>query len=597
MNNNLKVGYLIIGRLKSTRLPKKLLLDIKGKPIIAHMIDRLKLAKKVDNIILCSSKNIQDLPLKQIAKDNNVDCYLGDPDDVLLRMLDAADEFNLDYILTITADCPFADPVYADKIVEKYQETDADLIRQFELPHGAFSYGIKVDSLRMVVELKDSSDTEVWGRYFTDTGLFDVLDLDVEDSHHYRPGLRMTLDYPEDFEFFKTIFDHLYVKSEVFSLTDILTLLDEKPEIIKINKECGKKFKKRFIAQSEPKLKRKTKVKSALIIGAGSIGQRHIKNLKQIGIKKIIALRSNKGHYQKLPEELDLIEVDNWEDAYSYKADIAIISNPSSMHLDAATKAAKQVKGIFIEKPLSGATSGCPELINRMNYERVVSFVGYNMMFHPIVKNIIKFSNENDVGNIVNIQCQVGQWLPDWHPYEDYTKAYYARKDLGGGVALTMIHEIHLALALAGNCSHVYGEVTPYGKLDLEVDVCSDLMIKHKGGAVSQIHLDYLQQPAHRSGVITFENGWLSYDFNKKELTGQMGESDPITIWNESGYDFNQMYIEQMERFIRYVEEGRMKHKFDAQSAIESLKVVEAHFDSSKTGSKVVIERNERFSF
>jgi len=120
----MKIGFLIIGRLKSTRLPKKILLDIHGKPVIYHMIQRLKLSTKIDTIILCTSINPQDKPLEKIAKDNDIECFLGDPDDVLLRMLNAAEKFNLDYILTITADCPFVDPFYADKIVEKYLEGD-----------------------------------------------------------------------------------------------------------------------------------------------------------------------------------------------------------------------------------------------------------------------------------------------------------------------------------------------------------------------------------------------------------------------------------------------------------------------------------------
>ena len=156
----MKVGYLITGRLKSTRLPKKLLLEINGKPIISHMIDRLKLANKINEIIICSSTNEQDMPLADIASKNGIKCYFGDPDDVLARLLEAADKFNLDYILNITADCPFVDPYYADKIVDKYIETNADLIRQFDLPHGVFSYGIKVEALRKVVKIKDSTEYE-----------------------------------------------------------------------------------------------------------------------------------------------------------------------------------------------------------------------------------------------------------------------------------------------------------------------------------------------------------------------------------------------------------------------------------------------------
>jgi predicted dehydrogenase len=512
-------------------------------------------------------------------------------------LLGAADEFELDYILNITADCPFVDPDYADRIVEKYIETSADLIRQFDLPHGAFSYGIKVEALRKVVELKDSTDTEVWGRYFTDTGLFNVLDLDVKNKHHERPGLRMTLDYPEDYEFFKTIFDILYIEGEVFSLTSILSLLDTNPEIIELNKSCGQKFKKRFISQSEPMLKKINKVTTALIIGAGSIGQRHIRNLKKIGINEIIALRSQKGHYKKLPKELGVIEVDSWDDAINKKPDIAIIANPTSLHLDATTRIMEHVKGVFIEKPLSQSMDGCQQLIDMLLEKKVVSFVGHNMMFHPIIKNIIKFNDENDVGDIINVQCQVGQWLPDWHPYEDYKKAYYARKDLGGGVALTMIHEIHFVIELAGLPLHVCGEISEYKKLDLDVDVCSDLMVKHKTGAVSQIHLDYLQQQAHRSGLVTFERGWLTYDFNKMELTGQKIGEEPHVIWSGSEYDYNQMYISQLKEFVRYVEEGRVKNHYDASSSVESLKTVEAFFKSDRTGMKVDIERNERFSF
>ncbi len=377
----------------------------------------------------------------------------------------------------------------------------------------------------------------------------------------------------------------------------ILDFLDKNPEIIDINKDCGNKFQKRFISQSEPKLKKIAKVKTALIIGAGSIGQRHIKNLRKIGIYNIVALRSKKGHFKKLPEALKVVEVDNWEEAIASNPDVAIISNPSSLHIETARKIVDHVKGIFIEKPLSDSTNECQQLIDILNEKKVVSFIGHNMMFHPIVENIIKFYNENDIGEVVNIQCQVGQWLPDWHPYENYKNAYYARKDLGGGVALTLIHEIHLALELAGLPVSVVGEVSKYNKLDLEVDVCSDLMIKHKTGAVSQIHLDYIQQPSHRSGLITFEMGWLSYDFTRIELIGQKKGDDTHVIWSDKNYDYNKAYIDQMIEFVCFVEEGRLKHKYDAESSVESLKVVESLLESNNSGKKVSIERNERFSF
>ncbi len=594
----MKTGYLITGRLKSTRLPKKLLLDIKGKPVISHMIDRIKQAKNIDEIIICTSTEKQDEPLGEIAISNGIECFYGDPDDVLSRLYSAAEKYDLDYILNITADCPFVDPVYADNIIDAFVETNADLIRQFDLPHGVFSYGIKVEALKKVINIKDSADTEVWGRYFTDTGLFDIVDLDVVNEFHRRPGLRMTLDYPEDFEFFSAIFDALYDEGKVFTLNQILSFLDNNPGVVGINKNCSKKFRKRFYIQSEPNLKKVNTITKALMIGSGSIGQRHIRNLRKIGVNEIVALRSRKGHYKKLPDDLEVTEVESWDEAISQQPDLAIISNPTSLHLESALKIVPFVKGVMIEKPLSHSLKGTGHLIETLRKNRVISFMGHNLMFHPIVNEIKKFSDINDVGEVLNIQCQVGQWLPDWHPYEDYTKAYYASKHLGGGVALTLIHEIHLALELAGLPTQVFGIVSDSEKLNLDVDVCSDLMIKHKNGAVSQIHLDYIQKPAHRNGVITFERGWLSYDFNEMRLIGQGPNDESASVkWTTTNYDYNSMYIEQMKQFVRYVEEGRMKHSFDAESSIESLKVIEALFESDKTGSRITIERNERFTF
>ena len=97
----MKVGYLVTGRLKSTRLPRKLLIEIKGKPVIGHMLDRLKLTRRVDQIVICTSDLEQDRPLDSIAKENGVECYFGDPDDVLVRLLGAADKYGFDYILSI----------------------------------------------------------------------------------------------------------------------------------------------------------------------------------------------------------------------------------------------------------------------------------------------------------------------------------------------------------------------------------------------------------------------------------------------------------------------------------------------------------------
>jgi predicted dehydrogenase len=256
------------------------------------------------------------------------------------------------------------------------------------------------------------------------------------------------------------------------------------------------------------------------------------------------------------------------------------------------------LKGIFVEKPLSHSMIGIDKLVKEAAKYKTVVFVGHNLMFHPVIKTIKQFIDANDLGNLLNIQCQVGQWLPDWHPYEDFNQAYYARKDLGGGVALSLIHEIHMAVNLAGDPSEVAGMESKSELLPLNVDVISDVMVRHLSGCVSQIHLDYIQRPSHRSGLLSFEYGWISYDYNQHQVIAQKkDDGTPVIIWSDINYDPNEMYIDEIKEFIEYVEEHRFKNVFDMESAIESLKIVEALFESHNSKKIIQIPYNKRFEF
>lgn len=246
----MKTGFLITARMKSTRLPKKLTLKINDREIIRHMIDRLKESEVLDEIIICTSTNPQDQILAQIAKEENIQCFLGAEDDVIQRLYEASKKFNLGYALNITADCPLVSIEYLDKIVDKYQESNADFIRTLDLPHGFFSYGIKIDAMKKVCEIKKSNDTEVWGRYFTDTGLFKVVDIEIP-TELQRKDYRLTLDYPEDFEFFKKIYSHFGADTYKTSMYDIIKYLDENPDVVKINSHCRELYKKRYESQNK----------------------------------------------------------------------------------------------------------------------------------------------------------------------------------------------------------------------------------------------------------------------------------------------------------------------------------------------------------
>ena len=599
IKKKLNVGFLITARLKSERLKKKLILKIKGKTILDHLIERLKQSKKISKIIICTSDQSQDKELEVIAKKNHIDCFFGHKDDVIQRLFDACQKYKLDYALNITGDCPFVDPYYADKIVDHYLKTNADLIRQFDLPHGVFCYGIKISALKKILEIKDTNQTEVWGKYFTDTGYFNVNDLKVANNLHRRPDLRMTLDYKQDYIFFKAIFDKLYNKDKIFSLTEIINLLNKKNSIVEINERCSELFRKRYKSQGNIRLKNINKIDSVAVVGCGSIGQRHIKNLQKIGFKKLSALRTNKGYFKKLSTKLKVKEYKDWKSFLKLDNDIAIISNPSSLHLKTVKKLLNHAKGIFIEKPFSHNLHGTNDIINLIKKNKIVSFVGNNLLFHPIIKNIKNYINTHDMGLLISMQIQAGQYLPDWHSYEDYKKSYFSKEDLGGGVLLTLIHEIETALTFAGNAREVFCYLKNYDSLNIEVESQAYLMIKHTNDTVSSIHLDYVQKTPHRSGLLTFENGWISYDFNKNiVISKNVYQKKEKIIWEDKKYNYNTMYVDELKKFVELTKQGLIIHENDAENAIESIKVVEAAKKSNSQKRNIVIEKyNKTINF
>jgi spore coat polysaccharide biosynthesis protein SpsF len=237
----MKCAILITARLKSTRLPKKIIKIIHGKTMIKHMIDRLKIAKSPCKIIICTSTDSQDDPLEKIAKQEKVHCYRGDPDDVLLRLTTAAEKFGVETVINCTADNPFVDPVYIDKLYKHHIKEANEFTKIEGLPWGTFSYAISAKALHKACKIKNERDTEVWHGYFMDTGYFKWNSLKVTAKSVLWPELRLTVDLPEDFQVITKIFDELYDGKNVFSLSEIIRVCRSKPEIPAINKNVLQK--------------------------------------------------------------------------------------------------------------------------------------------------------------------------------------------------------------------------------------------------------------------------------------------------------------------------------------------------------------------
>lgn len=235
-NKKPKFGCFITARTDSTRLLRKVLLPIRGKSVIEHDIERAKSIQGIDAVVLCTSDRLEDDILEEIAKKHDINCFRGPLKDIIARWLWAATKFNLDYFVEFDGDDLFCDPELINLAISQMLKKPCDMLRSPPDWVGGWAGScISVPALQRVYDIKGTEDVDYWPVYFTDTGLFKVRDLKVEDPIFKNQGVRLTLDYPEDLEFFKRVFDELDADINNVPLRRILELLNQKPEIAKIN--------------------------------------------------------------------------------------------------------------------------------------------------------------------------------------------------------------------------------------------------------------------------------------------------------------------------------------------------------------------------
>jgi spore coat polysaccharide biosynthesis protein SpsF len=250
----MKIVIFVPVRLGSTRLPGKALIDIDGTPALIRLVERLRQSKRAKRIVVCTTKNAEDDKLVELGKKSGFDVFRGSENDILVRFLDAAKAYDVEFIVNVDGDDVLCDPLLVDEMADYYanEKTKPDFVKWKNLPLGIAPVGIRTVALEKVCEIKDTDKTDTgWGKYFTETGRFVVQEL-TRETRYSRPDIRLTLDYPEDLRLISEVFSRLGEKA---SLKDIVELFEKHPELLKINENVSKQYWERFNRMSGIKTK------------------------------------------------------------------------------------------------------------------------------------------------------------------------------------------------------------------------------------------------------------------------------------------------------------------------------------------------------
>lgn len=265
-----------------------------------------------------------------------------------------------------------------------------------------------------------------------------------------------------------------------------------------------------------------------LFVGLGGAGQRHLRIFRSLlPNTDFYAFRRNKktpllnsdftvNSSTTIEEKYSVNLVDNLDSCWNLKPDFVVISTPTKFHSSISIEASNHGVDVFVEKP------GCVTLQEaQLMQETFIKndtnlFISFQRRFHPLVK--VFRDGLNDIGNIINIQVNVGSYVPSWHPYENYLDLYAFRKDLGGGVVRTECHEIDLIVSMFGAPNNVYGVTSKQSSFDIDVEDTANFTFEYNSFSVI-FNTSFVQNRQERIIRVNGQDGWLEYDLLEQRVT------------------------------------------------------------------------------
>ena len=265
------------------------------------------------------------------------------------------------------------------------------------------------------------------------------------------------------------------------------------------------------------------------------------------------------------------------------------MTNPTSLHIQSALAAAKQGCHVFIEKPISNTLDGIDELIDIARKKNLVVLVGCNLRFHPCLQFIKKLLDEKRIGKVISARVQMGQYLPDWHPWEDYRTMYSAHKSLGGGIILDAIHELDYINWFLGDVNQVFSFSAKLSDLDIDTEDVAEILLRLKSGAIAEVHLDYVQRYPSRTCEIIGDKGSILLNINEGTVKLYTAEKMEWEVFEQPhGYDMNQTYIDEISHFISCIK-GKEEPLISITDGLDVLNIALAAKESAISGKIINI--------
>ena len=333
-----------------------------------------------------------------------------------------------------------------------------------------------------------------------------------------------------------------------------------------------------------------------LLVGLGSVGQRHAANLRALCGEELELIAYRVGGRRLViadgaarpgdPEaEYGIRSLDDLDAALAERPDAVIVSNPSDLHVPVALAAARAGCHLFVEKPLGHSEDGLDELVGLVEEQGLVCAVGYQLRFHPGFARLAELVGSGGLGRVLSAHFEYGEHIADWHPWEDFRAGVFTGP--GGGVLLSQIHDLDIAYGLFGLPQRVFATGGARSSLGLGVEDTADVLLEC-GPVAVHVHQDVLQRPPVRRYEVVGEEGRAVWDYlgGELRLTAAGGAVETVSY---TGIARNDLFRDELRHFLDCVA-GKALPVVGVRDGAASMRIALAARRSLETGEAVILD-------
>lgn len=336
-------------------------------------------------------------------------------------------------------------------------------------------------------------------------------------------------------------------------------------------------------------------MKRLLIIGAGSIGRRHLTTAKDLFPNCELAVLRRTESLSANPQDCTIFHT--IEEALNFAPDLAIVCSPANFHLKQARIFAEAGINLLIEKPLSIDTNGVSDLL-QIGFERgILIQTAYNLRYLDSLIYFKKLCQSGKYGRLVSIESAVGQYLPDWRPKQDYRQSVTAQKKFGGGALLELSHEIDYITWIFGEILWVRATLAKKSNLEVDVEDSAHItfgVLENVGAreVIGTLNMDMVRRDPVRRCIVNFENGTLEWNGIENHVSAYIPENKAWEKVYSGRNTVADTYGVQLMSVAERISQSSPQLRIQI-NGLQVMKVVEAARDSSSTGTQIPVFSSE----